>query len=274
MKKIFNVLFKLSCFVVMISMASCVSRRNTIYLQDMDELQEYPVIQKYEAVIHRDDKLSIIVSCKEPELALPFNMPGTGTYSVSPTGEITGTNNTLATTKDAPGYLVDVRGQIDFPILGKLNVEGLTRNQLVELIKARLVDEGLLKDPIVQVNFLNFRFYTLGGINSVGVKEITGDRITLLEAISMAGGISAQGRIDRVGVIREYGNKRRILFHDLRSKDIFLSPCYYLQQNDIIYVEPNGQQAQEQNYRRYSAWSMVLSFISTMTSLILLYTKI
>jgi polysaccharide export outer membrane protein len=79
--------------------------------------------------------------------------------------------------------------------------------------------------------------------------------------------------LDRIGVIREYGNKRRILFHDIRSKDLFTSPCYYLQQNDIIYVEPTRQKADENAQRSFSRWSMVLSFVTTLTSLILIYTK-
>lgn len=86
----------------------------------------------------------------------------------------------------------------------------------------------------------------------------------------MAGDLTPRSRLDRIAVIREYGNKRRILFHDIRSKDIFMSPYYYLQQNDIVYVEPTSMKATEQTQQRLSAWSMVLSFITTVTSLILL----
>lgn len=269
-----NRTFRLLCLLAIIfSLNSCSTRRDFIYLQDMSDTQEYPVAQKYEAIIHRDDKLSIIVNSKDPELTLPFNIPGSGGYTVGADGNIVSNTPVVSEGKDSKGYLVDVNGEIDFPILGKLHVEGMTRNQLTELIKKRLIDEELLKDPIVMVNFLNFKFSVLGEVGHVGTFDVTGDRITLLEAIAMAGDLTANSRLDRIAVIREYGNKRRILYHDIRSKDIFTSPCYYLQQNDIVYVEPTKAKALEQNQRKFSIWTMALSFISTITSLIFLYTK-
>lgn len=266
---------KLLCMIALIILSSCASRKDFIYLQDMNELQEYPVIQKYEAVIHRDDKLSIIVNSKNPELALPFNIPGSnGNFSIGIDGSITSTGASAPTDgKNPRGYLVDVNGEIDFPILGKIHVEGLTRSQLTDLIKERLIEGEYIKDPTVMIDFLNFKFSILGEVNGVGTYEITGDRITLLEAIAMAGDLRPTARLDRIGVIREYGNKRRILFHDIRSKDLFTSPCYYLQQNDIIYVEPHRQKADERDQRNFSRWSMFLSFVTTITSLILIYTK-
>ncbi len=251
--------------------SSCASRKDYIYLQDMNELQEYPVIQKYEAIIHRDDKLNITVNSKNPELALPFNIDG-GSYSVGENGEIRSTAAPV-NSKEPQGYLVDVKGDIDFPVLGKLHVEGLTRAQLTSLIKKRLIEDGHIADPIVTVNFMNFKFSVLGEVNGVGTYEITGDRITLLEAIAMAGDLRSTARLDRIGVIREYGNKRRILFHDIRSKDIFLSPCYYLQQNDIVYVEPTRQKADEHDQRKLSRIQTLLSFITSLTSIILIATN-
>lgn len=252
--------------------SSCATRKDFVYLQDMDDLKEYPVLQKYEAIIHRDDKLSIVVNSKDPELSLPFNIPGSGGYSVSADGSVVSTG-TATDSKESKGYLVDVNGDIEFPLLGKLHVEGMTRNQLTDLIKNKIVEAHLLKDPIVMVNFLNFKFSVLGEVGHVGTFDVTGDRITLLEALAMAGDLTPRSRLDRIAVIREYGNKRRIMFHDIRSKDIFTSPCYYLQQNDIIYVEPNSAKATEQDQRKMSMWSMVLSFVTTITSLVLLYVK-
>lgn len=258
-----------ACAVVAMLFSSCSKTVDLLYLQDMKELNEYPVVQKYQAVIHRDDKLSIVVSGKDPALALPFNMPGTGGYSIDASGDITttGGNNTEA------GYLVDVNGDIDFPILGKLHVEGLSRNQLTNMIKKQLVDQELLKDPLVVVNFLNFSFTVLGEVNKVGKYEVKGDRVTLLEAIAMAGDLKTTSRLDKIAVIREYGNKRRITYHDIRSKDIFTSPCYYLQQNDIIYVEATGQKAQEMDQRKLYLWTSVMSAITTCLSLVFMFTK-
>ena len=265
MKKV----IKFACLLAVLVMSSCVSRKEMIYLSDMDELHEYPVIQKYEAVIQRDDKISIKVSSKNPELALAFNVPSGAGYTVDSQGNI---STSGANDKDA-GYIVDVNGEIDFPILGKLKVEGLTRNQLTELIKNKLVEEELLKDPIVMVEFLNFKFSVLGEVSGVGTYEMKGNRITLLEAIAMAGDLTDNARIDRVAVIREYGNKRRIMWNDLRSKDVFMSPSFYLQQNDIVYVEPNNRRVREEAQRSYSLWTTFLSSLVTITTLIFYFTK-
>lgn len=253
--------------------SSCATRKDLTYLRDMEELKEYPVYQKYEAVIHRDDRLSITVSCKNPELTLPFNIPGSSNYSVGPDGNISTNMLTSGNDNASRGYLVDVNGEIDFPVLGKLKVEGRTRGQVTEMIKQRLIDEDLIKDPIVMVNFLNFKITVLGEVGGPGTYDITGDRITLLEAIAKAGDITDQGRVDRVAVIREYGNKRRIMFHDLRSKDVFNSPCYYLQQNDIVYVEPSAIKTRDNAQRAISTFSMIISFITTVTSLVVLAVK-
>lgn len=254
--------------------SSCATRKDLVYLRDMEELKEYPVFQKYEAVIHRDDRLSITVSCKNPELTLPFNIPGSSDYSIGLDGNISTTMPVTGPSDNSnKGYLVDINGEIDFPVLGKLKVEGRTRGQVKELITKRLIEEDLIKDPIVMVNFLNFKITVLGEVGSPGVYDINGDRITLLEAIAKAGDIGDDGRVDRVAVIREYGNKRRIMFHDLRSRDVFNSPCYYLQQNDIVYVEPSSNKTRDNAQRTFSTFSMILSFVTTITSLIVLAVK-
>lgn len=266
-------IFQILCVVVILSFTSCASRKSLIYLHDMEEQKEYPVIQKYEAVIQRDDKLSIKVNCKNPELALAFNIPGEGGgYSIGSDGAVTTTATTSSNDANS-GYLVDTEGNIDFPILGKLHVEGLSRGQLSDMIKRELIDKQLLKDPIVMVNFLNFKISILGEVGHVGTFPISGDRITLLDAIAMAGDLNNNARIDNVAVIREYGNTRRIIRNDLRSKNLFLSPAYYLQQNDIVYVEPNGNRVQEQSQRRFNYWSMGLSTATTITTLVLYFTN-
>ena len=159
---------KLACLLAIIIFSSCASRKDFVYLQDMDELQEYPMVQKYEAIIHRDDRLSIIVNSKNPELSLPFNMSGSRSYSVEADGSISNNEVGVLSDEKEKGYLVDINGNIDFPVLGQLHVEGLTRRQLTELIKKRLINEELLKDPMVTVNFLNFKFSVLGEVGHVG----------------------------------------------------------------------------------------------------------
>lgn len=240
---------------------ACTSTKKIIYLQDVVPLKQQEIEQKYEVIIHGDDLLAIMVNSRNPELALPFNMPMVSYQLGSNTG---GQQRVL-------GYLVDTNGNIDFPILGEIHVEGLTRMQLTELIKNKLIEGDLIKDPIVTVQFLNFKISVMGEVGRPGSFTISGDRITLLEALSMAGDLTIYGRRDRVGVIRENNGKRTILFHDLRSADIFNSPCYYLQQNDIVYVEPNkaksGQSSINQN-NSIGVWVSVISLLTTIAVLI------
>ena len=240
---------------------ACTSTKKIIYLQDVVPLKQQEIEQKYEVIIHGDDLLAIMVNSRDPELALPFNMPMVSYQLGSNAG---GQQRVL-------GYLVDTNGNIDFPILGEIHVEGLTRMQLTELIKNKLIEGDLIKDPIVTVQFLNFKISVMGEVGRPGSFTISGDRITLLEALSMAGDLTIYGRRDRVGVIRENNGKRTILFHDLRSADIFNSPCYYLQQNDIVYVEPNkaksGQSSINQN-NSIGVWVSVISLLTTIAGLI------
>lgn len=251
--------YLLVCMAVFFT--ACTSTKKIIYLQDVVPLKQQEIEQKYEVIIHGDDLLAIMVNSRDPELVMPFNMPMV-TYQL---GSNSGGQQRVL------GYLVDTNGDIDFPILGKIHVEGLTRMQLTELIKNKLIDGDLIKDPIVTVQFLNFKISVMGEVGSPGSFTISGDRITLLEALSMAGDLTIYGRRDRVGVIRENNGKRTILFHDLRSADIFNSPCYYLQQNDIVYVEPNkaksGQSGINQN-NSIGVWVSVISLLTTIAVLI------
>ena len=252
------------CVVVLCT--SCASSKKVVYLQDVVPLKQQVIEQKYEVYIHNDDLLAIMVNSKNPELALPFNMPMV-TYQLG---------SQSAPQQRVLGYLVDTNGDIDFPILGKLHVAGLTRLQLTDLIKQRLIEEDLIKDPIVTVQFLNYKVAVMGEVNRPGSFNISGDRITLLEALSMAGDLTIYGRRDRVAVIREKDGKRTILMHDLRSSDIFNSPCYYLQQNDIVYVEPNkskaGQSEINQN-KSVGVWLSAASILVSIASLIVTLTK-
>lgn len=253
------VAYQVVCMAVFFT--ACTSTKKIIYLQDVVPLKQQEIEQKYEVIIHGDDLLAIMVNSRDPELALPFNMPMVSYQLGSNTG---GQQRVL-------GYLVDTNGNIDFPILGEIHVEGLTRMQLTELIKNKLIEGDLIKDPIVTVQFLNFKISVMGEVGRPGSFTISGDRITLLEALSMAGDLTIYGRRDRVGVIRENNGKRTILFHDLRSADIFNSPCYYLQQNDIVYVEPNkaksGQSSINQN-NSIGVWVSVISLLTTIAVLI------
>ena len=250
-------------WMIIILLSSCASRKSFVYLQDMNVNQKYPIEQKHEAVVHRDDRLSIIVNCKNPELAIPFNMQG-GSFQVGADGDVTTTpvnNNNIN-----KGYRVDVDGNIDFPILGKLHVEGLTVSQVTNLIKERIIQGNYIKDPLISIEFLNFKYTVMGAVGRNGTYNVDGDRITLLEAIANAGDLTSKAQIKKVAVIREVGGERQIFIHDLRNKEIFTSPCFYLQQNDIVYVEPKYKKKDTED-RGLQYTTLLLSLVTAGCSL-------
>ena len=245
----------------LLALSSCVSSKDFVYLQDMQVGERYPFERKHEAVVHRDDRLSITVSCKQPELALPFNAQNAA-VKVSSTGEISASAD--GTDK---GYRVDVDGNIDFPMLGKINVEGRTLAEVTQLIKNGIIEGNFIKNPLVSVDFLNFKYTVLGAVGSNGTYTVRGDRVTLLEAIANAGDLATNARVDKVTVIREVGKERQIFVHALRSSNIFNSPCFYLQQNDIVYVEPKYRK-KERSERITQYITMTLSAIATACTVI------
>lgn len=168
---------------------------------------------------------------------------------------------------------MDSQGNIDFPVLGELHVAGMTRKEVSTMIKDRLVSEDLVKDPIVTVEFLNLHFTAIGDIGAPGQYSIGNDQINLFEAIAMAGDLNITGKRDAVYVIREEDGHRITHKVDLRSADVFDSPVYYLQQNDIIYVEPNGMKAgqstvNENSWKSVGMWMSITSFLLSIGVLI------
>lgn len=254
MKRI-NKLFVLTGCIVCLLMASCNSSKKIVYLQDMDPGVDYPIDDRYEATVQCDDRLSITVSCKNPELAIPFNIYG-GFFKLSADGSVSSSES--ASKMSEQGYRVDAEGYIDFPILGKLHVAGLKVSEVQQLIKDKLIEGSYMNDPMVSIEFLNFRYTVLGAVPRNGTFNVEGDRITLLEAIANAGDLQASARIDRVTVIREENGERKMYVNDLRSRDIFESPCFYLQQNDIVYVVPKYKK--KDNEER--GWQIATTLIS------------
>jgi polysaccharide export outer membrane protein len=210
--------------------------------------------------------VSIVVSSKDPQLAALFNLPKIA-YQIGATQLYEGSSNQIQ------GYTVDAKGYIDFPVLGTIQVEGLTRKRLSEMIKERLISEDLLKDPIITVDFMNLKISMLGEVKSPGRYSIERDQINILEAISMAGDLTIYGKRDGIFVMREKDGGRIAYRMDLRSSEIFSSPAYYLQQNDIVYVEPNSVRAgqstvNDNNVKSISLWMSVISLAATLSVLI------
>jgi polysaccharide export outer membrane protein len=219
-------------------LSSCAPVKDIAYFQNK-VINDPEKIDKHAGiVIQPKDMLSIVVSSRNPELALMFNLM---TVQQMPGAEVSmggGQQRIL-------GYVVDNDGYIDFPVLGPLNVAGMTRWELSEMIKDRLLKDGLLTDAVVTVDFMNFKVSVLGEVNAPGTYTIDGDKVTVLQAISLARDLTIFGLRENVSVIRERDGERTIYQINLCDVDLFKSPAYYLQQNDIIYVEPNPERARQ-----------------------------
>lgn len=234
---------------------SCVTYKHVRYLQDMP-IEGMPITETLEATVAPYDELRISVlsnTGKDDELLKPFN-------AMQYVGSVGGGSNNM-------GYLVDGEGDIEFPVLGKLHVEGLTRLQLQDTIAANLERNGYIKNPLVVVRFLNFRVYML--TSSGGrVLNIANERCTFLEALAMAGGLDWYTRRDRIGVMREVDGKRVVHYLDPRSTSIFDDEFFILQQNDIIFTEERGWKFFNSNV------SVILGMVSTLVSVLSIYTLV
>ena len=229
-------LFGLVALALLVS--SCASTKDIAYFQNKMVNQPEKIDKHAGIVIQPKDMLSIVVSSRNPELVAMFNLP---VISYQAGGEVS-----LNTAQQRlMGYVVDEEGFIDFPVLGKLNIVGKTRWEVAELVKNKLIQEGYLSDAVVTVEFLNFKISVLGEVASPGTFSIEGDKVTVLQAISLARDLTIFGRRDNVSVIREQDGKRTIYEINLTDVDLFKSPAYYLQQNDIVYVQPNDIKARQ-----------------------------
>ena len=229
-------LFGLVALALLVS--SCASTKDIAYFQNKMVNQPEKIDKHAGIVIQPKDMLSIVVSSRNPELVAMFNLP---VISYQAGGEVS-----LNTAQQRlMGYVVDEEGFIDFPVLGKLNIVGKTRWEVAELVKNKLIQEGYLTDAVVTVEFLNFKISVIGEVSSPGTFSIDGDKVTVLQAISLARDLTIFGRRDNVSVIREQDGKRTIYEINLTDVDLFKSPAYYLQQNDIVYVQPNDIKARQ-----------------------------
>lgn len=250
---------------------SCGSVKDIAYFQNK-AIDDPEKIDKHAGiVIQPKDMLSIVVSSRNPELTVMFNLPVVS-YQAGSEVVNAGYSQRLM------GYVVDNAGNIDFPVIGVLKVAGLTRWELSRMIKNRLIDDGLLTDAVVTVEFLNFKVSVIGEVNSPGTYSIEGDKVTVLQAISLARDLTIFGMRENVSVIRERDGERVIYEINLCNVDMFKSPAYYLQQNDVIYVQPNEVRARQSTTDDkglrmtsilVSSGSLVVSLATLITSIVL-----
>ena len=249
------------------------STKKITYFQDIDPQKTETISANKGITIQPKDILSIFVSSKDPELAALFNLP---VVSYQNNSEFTAGQGSVS--QQSLGYAVDEDGNINFPVLGKVHVAGLSRWQLQEKIKGELRSRDLLKDMIVTVQFVNFKISILGEVKNTGSYTIGGDKVNILEAISMAGDLTIYGVRDQVYVVREEAGERIVYNLDLRSTDIFSSPAYYLKQNDVIYVRPNVTKAGQSNLNENSLksvglWISIASMLTSVATLIVSITR-
>jgi polysaccharide export outer membrane protein len=211
--------------------SSCVSKKNIIYFQNISNLPDRGSVN-YEPRLKADDQLMIIVSAPDPEVVKDFNLAAIPLMNPSVSNM-----NIASSQLQYQTYLIDHSGNINFPVLGTVKLGGLTRAEAIEKLLKEL--KAYVKEPIVNLRILNFKVSLLGELTRPGTFNINSERITLPEALAMAGDMTIYGNRKKVLIIREIEGKKTHNYVDLTSSDFINSPFYYLTQNDVIYIEPN-----------------------------------
>ena len=259
----------LFAFAIMALLAGCTSYKSVPYLQNPEIVNELGTeIPLYDAKIMPKDLLSITVNTTDPQAAAPFNL----TVQTPLNAALTNINTTTQPTLQQ--YLVSNQGEIDFPVLGRLKVGGLTKNEAENMIRERL--KPYLKEaPIVTVRMANYKISVLGEVARPGSFTVSNEKVNVLEALAMAGDMTVYGVRTNVKLIREEPNgKREIVELDLTKSDIVLSPYFYLRQNDVVYVEPNAVRVVNAEYNQNNSFkisivSAVISAVSVIASLMI-----
>lgn len=242
---------------VLLASAACSSYKDIIYFQDIDDVQLAPLTNEFEAVIKKDDRLTIVVSGPDKSVTAPYNL----TLSELGTGVSASTDPERSTLS----YLVDADGNIDFPTLGKIHVEGMTRNQLVDYLTNEIGKD--VKDPIVYISFRNYKITVLGEVRNPGTYVIDSEKINILQALGKAGDLNLTAQRDGIILIREVAGEQKHYKIDLKDSHVLDSPYYYLQQNDVLYIPPSPTRVATATTAT-GIWSVILSSVTTTVALL------
>lgn len=247
-------------FLLIFFLSSCVSNKKIAYFQ-FDEIDQENVSNVYKTVFKPDDLLQITIASDDLEAVKPFNLPAVSFSAAT---------NAVAGQAQQLSYLIDSEGEIDFPVFGKLKIGGLTREETIRLLKSKLSPDHV-KDPTVNIRISNFKITVQGDVNKPGTFNIPNERVTILDAIGLAGDLNISARRDNIMVIREEGAAKKQYRFDIRSNKIFTSPVFYLQQNDVIYVEHNY--ARIQSASSNSNTGLFISITGTLIAIVTLLTR-
>lgn len=252
------------CLMAIFLFISCQSYKNVPYLQDVEVVEQVAQsVNLYDAKIMPKDLLTIVVSCTSPELAVPFNL------TVATPASMAVASTQVTTQPILQVYLVDNEGEINFPVLGELKVGGLTKKEAEQLIVDKL-KPYIKETPIVTVRMVNYKISVIGEVARPGTFTINNEKVNLLEALAMAGDMTVWGLRDNVKLIRESADgKQEIVTLDLNKAETILSPYYWLQQNDIVYVTPNKAKARNSDIgNSTSLWFSATSILVSLASLL------
>lgn len=248
----------LTYLLLALCLAGCASSKKIVYFQDLDDAELLNAITFNAAKIKADDMLSIIVSGPDKEVIQPYN------FSISEGSNLGDPQRSIM------GYIVNTKGEINFPNMGTIKVEGMTRAELEDYLTKEIGKD--VKDPVVSVSFKNFKITVLGEVREPGTYTVNSEKISVLQALGLAGDLLISGKRENVLLIREVDGRMDHINIDLRSKKVLESPHFYLQQNDVLYVQPSLSRV-AQGRIATGVWATVISSVTTLATIIALILK-
>lgn len=276
MKKYFNIII----FITLVGwLCSCTTPSNVAYFQNAEEIRGMTLQKEQPLRLRPNDKINIVINTADPMLVSQFNLT-VASNSMRPLGATESPLMTLGNTSGGGtaqilAYTVDEQGDIRFPVLGKVAVGGKTRQEVATFLHDRLESRDLIKDPIVTVEYVNLGVNVLGEVNQPGRISIQKDYFTILDAITFAGDMTINGQRENVMVMREVdGEDQTYIVNLCDRQSLLLSPAYYLQQNDVVYVSPNPKRRREANsagntFSQPSLWISLASLLTTLGALLI-----
>ena len=259
------------------SVVSCSTPQNVAYFQNAEDIRGMALQDEQPLRLRPKDKINIVVNSADPMLVGQFNLTA-ATNNMRSLGSVTAPLTTMGGsgggTAQLLAYTVDEQGDINFPVIGKVAVQGKTRQEVAEYLRRRLIERDLVKDPIVTVEYVNLAISVLGEVNRPGRIEMTKDNFTILDAIAFAGDLTIDGQRENIMVFREIdGEDQTYVINLCDRQNVLSSPAFYLQQNDVVYITPNPKRKREAKttgniFNQPSIYISVASLLTTISALL------